>query len=222
MGVAAPESRFIGIDQSAGCIASARATAGTLGLTNVEFHERSITSRPGDLGEFDYVVAHGIYSWVTAPVRDALLAACRRYLAPNGVACISYTVYPESFVTGALRAMMLFHVRGLTDDDGRIRSSQALLRALAEPDVRRAPSPWSSAIAAEAARTSTSQPGVLRHDGLGEVNQPVWWSEFAAHAQRHGLTYLSEADWFEACDSGLPPGARSFLAEVSSDRIVRE
>ena len=54
----------------------ASAAAGEIGLANLEFRQadvRELTS--GSLGRFDYIVAHGVYSWVPADARDALLRA---------------------------------------------------------------------------------------------------------------------------------------------------
>ena len=77
-----------------------------------------MTLRQGDLGPaltaadgpFDYVVAHGVYSWVPAGVRDRLLAVCREVLAqPQGVAFISYNTYPGCHMRRMLWDMMKFH-----------------------------------------------------------------------------------------------------------------
>src|SRR5262245_44993515 len=81
-----PNAQFLGIDRSARQIAMAQQTTRGAGLANVEFQRRDIVELDPRIGSFDYIIAHGIYSWVEAPVRDKLLALCRDCLAPQGIA----------------------------------------------------------------------------------------------------------------------------------------
>lgn len=90
-----------------------------LGLGNVRFLRRSIAELPEDLGTFDYLIAHGVYSWVPPEVQEGLLAACRRHLSPGGVAFVSYNTYPGNHLRQMVREMMLFHVRGV-DEPARV------------------------------------------------------------------------------------------------------
>ena len=167
-----PRSRFVGIDLAEAPIAAAREISDALGLNNIDWRVCDLRSLSEGEGEFDYIVAHGIYSWVPAEVRDALLAACRTLLAPEGVAFISYNAYPGSYERRMLREMLL--QRG---DD--VESAREFLRGLAHE---------------EAAALAVSPDDILFHDILAPVNQPVWFHEFAAHARGHGLRYLGEAD----------------------------
>ena len=65
-----------------------------LGLANVRLVAMDISDLPADLGAFDYIIAHGVYSWVPTPVQERLLALCRRHLTPSGIAYISYNALP--------------------------------------------------------------------------------------------------------------------------------
>ena len=56
-----------------------------LGLTNVRLEHLDLMDLGAEFGQFDYIVAHGLYSWVPEPVRERLLEICRRNLAPGGV-----------------------------------------------------------------------------------------------------------------------------------------
>src|ERR1019366_4359784 len=66
----------------------------TLGLANIRLEHRDILDAGPELGTFDYVIAHGLYSWVPEPVRDKLLALAQAVLAPHGVAFVSYNALP--------------------------------------------------------------------------------------------------------------------------------
>ena len=88
---------------------------------------------------FDYIIAHGVYSWVPDPVRDRILAICSESLSPNGVAYVSYNTYPGGHIRDMVREMMLFHVRACFRRQQKIAQGRALLKFLAgskkEPDL---------------------------------------------------------------------------------------
>jgi SAM-dependent methyltransferase len=90
-----PRAHIVGIDLSPAQIDQGRLTVQALDLDNVELLAGDIAQMDlGPLGQFDYVIAHGVYSWVPAEVQDGLLSAVRTLLAPDGVAYMSYNVYP--------------------------------------------------------------------------------------------------------------------------------
>jgi hypothetical protein len=63
----------------------------------------------------------------------------------------------------------------------------------------------------------------LYHDDLADVNEPVYFHEFAAHAARHGLRYLGEADFFEMQDRVYPePVARTLRDLGQADFLLKE
>src|SRR5512143_1951240 len=87
-----PESRCVGVELS-----RVQAVAGAdfvrrLGLANVHIVHGDLAALPDDLGEFDYIIAHGVYSWVPPAVQQALLDVCRRHLSASGIAYVSFNV----------------------------------------------------------------------------------------------------------------------------------
>ena len=89
-----PGSSFVGIDLSPRQVAVGRQKVRARGLTNVALHAMSLVDVGEALGLFDYVLCHGVYSWVPAEVRDRILAVCSSNLMPQGVAYVSYNCYP--------------------------------------------------------------------------------------------------------------------------------
>jgi SAM-dependent methyltransferase len=187
-----PDSQFTGIDLAQGPVDAARETADALGLENVKLRACDLcTLGPRD-GEFDYIFAHGLYSWIPAEVRDALLAVCRSLLAPHGVAFVSYNVYPGRYPRRMLREILLRHTDGIETPGERIAAARRLLAQLPGE---------------EAASLLEQGDDILFHDDLAPVNDPVWFDEFAAHASRHDLQFLGEADPHEMFDPReLPAG----------------
>src|SRR5262245_51727804 len=86
MALSLPQSQFVGIDVNASAIAQAQARAEAYGLQNIAFHRLDILEAGPALGSFDYIVAHGVYSWVPDAVRERLLAIIGSNLTPNGIA----------------------------------------------------------------------------------------------------------------------------------------
>ena len=122
-----PESRFTRRRSGSRPIAAGDAMAAELGLSNIESAPGgSARSRPGE-GEFDYIFAHGLYSWIPADVRDRLLAVCRERLAPQGVAFVSYNVYPGRYPRQMIREILLYHTRAIEDPAQRIAEARRLL-----------------------------------------------------------------------------------------------
>src|SRR5262249_10252810 len=101
-----PDSRFVGIDLSPRQVATGLAVIDVLGLKNIELKPLSILDVDHGFGQFDSLICHGVYSWVPAAVQDKILTLCAEQLAPNGVAYVSYNIYPGWHVGGMIREML--------------------------------------------------------------------------------------------------------------------
>ena len=115
-----PAAQFLGLDAAAMAIRAGKQEIATLGLANIRLEHMDIMDAGPELGTFDYVIAHGLYSWVPEPVRDKLLALAKAVLAPHGVAFVSYNALPGGRLRQMFRDMMLFHLGGATEFDARI------------------------------------------------------------------------------------------------------
>jgi SAM-dependent methyltransferase len=216
-----PEARLVGIDASVRQIAQARASANTLGLDNVSFVAGDIRALPGDLGSFDYVLCHGVFSWVPPDVQDAILGVCRDRMTPNGVAYISYNTYPGWHLRGLLHDLLAFHVRGQADAGERLRRGRALLDFL--PDALPDPETlFARLLLKETENVKPSPDWYLFHEHLEGTNRPLYFHEFAGRAQAHGLHYLGEAQPWPPEHPALFPATVSQLADFSADLIERE
>jgi SAM-dependent methyltransferase len=219
MAVALPDAQFVGVDSAPGAIARGAELVEALGLGNIALEARSIEDLEPVAGGFDYVIAHGVYSWVGPEARDRLLAVFRRALAEEGVAYISYNALPGGRLREALRDMLLFHTAGLDEPAQRIAQARALLRFLLDgwPEELG----FAGALRRQAESTLEREDASLLHDDLAAVNAPVYFHELVAHAAGHDLQYLAEADFFEM-QTGLvsEPVAETLLG--IEDPIRRE
>jgi methyltransferase-like protein/2-polyprenyl-3-methyl-5-hydroxy-6-metoxy-1,4-benzoquinol methylase len=217
----APESRFLGLDASARQVAVAHAAIAATGLSNVEIRHQNILEFPADSGEFDYVIVHGIFSWVPEVVREKILSICRDHLTPNGIAYISYNAFPGWGMRMALRDMMLFHTRSLADPKAKVQQARALTAFLAE-SVPTANNPYGLLLKHELDRMKTHDDNYMRHDILEEVNQPFYFNQFMAQAGAAELQYLSETSLDQMLAGNFPAQVAQTLEKVGGDIVAKE
>ena len=223
-----PGSEFVGIDRSARQIAQGRETVRALGLRNITLRQMDIREIGSDLGRFDYIIAHGIYSWVPAPVREHLLQVCRENLSPDGVAYVSYNTYPGWRMIEMVREMMLYHTRRTEDPAARAAQARALLDFLAEavPDENNAYGSflrmYARLLHGEVDDARPKDDALLLHDELEAVNEPLYFHQFAEQVERHGLRYLADAEFHTMLPHGLPDIVPSMLRDQAGDLIEAE
>ncbi|HEY2710678.1 MAG TPA: class I SAM-dependent methyltransferase [Caulobacteraceae bacterium] len=197
-----PESRFVGLDLSEAAIGRGQAAITALGLTNIRLEARDLTQADYGDNAFDYIIAHGVYSWVPAPVRDGLLRLVRRHLAPNGVAFVSHNALPGARIRQAIRDMLMFHLRDVEGPQARVEAGAGHLQHYI--DTFKDDVPFDAAVRLECRSMLERQRGVIAHDELGDVYDPLTFTEFLAHATQHKLQFLTEAG-ARRCGEGFRP-----------------
>lgn len=218
MALGLPHAQFVGVDLSPPAIAAARALTAALGLANVALLEGDIDVLAPSLGTFDYIVAHGVYSWVPPPVRDAILALARDGLSPQGVMFVSYNVLPGARVRQAAWEVLHHATDGIADPRERMDAARRLARIVADgaPSLQEG----DEALRTEFRGLAQRADSALFHDDLAMPNDPVYFHEFASHAARFGLAYLAEADVHTMSAAGLSADARAFVGPF--DALARE
>jgi SAM-dependent methyltransferase len=226
IGVAAahPEVQAVGVDLASSAIETAQADAAAAGLENVRFDVADVLElTDGRLGEFDYVIVHGLYAWAAAPLREAVLEACRAHLAPEGIAYLSYNSHPGGHLREMLREMAQFHARGATDpraEAERARSLFSLLDRFGEADGKTF---FAGVLGEEVHALSEAPEPMLVHDLLAATFVPVWFADFAAAAAKHGLAYVGDAIPGASREAPWSDAVEAFVADAAgSDRIARE
>ena len=212
-----PGSEFTGIDLASEPIARGSALAGKLGLENLSLREMDVADA-ADLGEFDYIIAHGLYSWVPQHVREKIMTLCGRSLAPDGVAYISYNAYPGNHIRDMVRGMTRYHTAHFSDPQQKIGQARGLVKFLAEADEPK--EVYNQLMAQELERLEKYTDAGLFHDDLSSVNQPFYFHEFMASAAPHGLQYLAEADMLDNRRTQRLPQVEAVLAGLDPADII--
>ena len=213
-----PDSEFIGIDLAAKPIDRAQARIEGAGLTNIRCQQLDLTEIGPDFGQFDYIIAHGLYAWVPKSVQDKLLAVCKQNLTPNGIAFISYNANPGGLVRQALRDMMLFHSRGIEDSRERVQQGKTFLRSVLEAMDPRIP--WRSVLEDEFNKMCDRGDSVIFHDEYSPYFSPAYFTDFIGHAEQHGLQFLSEAQLVDMMVPQVKPEAHVALNELARNNLI--
>lgn len=223
-----PEAEFIGVDSSSRQIEDGVEAINALGLSNIRLLPMDILGIRSEFGQFDYIIAHGVFSWVPRAVREKILQVCKQNLTPNGIAYVSYNVYPGWHMMAIIREAMLFHTRKETDPDVRASQARDLLDFLVDavPDQSGGfgnfLQSYAQFLQGELKAESTKGNALLLHDELEPINEPMYFHEFIELAEKHGLQYLVEATLSDVMPDRFPPRVRGKLGEMADDLIEME
>jgi methyltransferase-like protein/protein-L-isoaspartate O-methyltransferase len=205
-----PRARVVGIDLSEVQIDQGRTRVQALGLNNLELLAGDIARMDlAALGQFDFVIAHGVYSWVPAEVQEAVLSAFRRLLAPEGVAYMSYNVYPGWKSKEIVRDAMLLASGTSATPDEKVREARRMADFLEE--VAPADGVLARVMAVSRQHALGFGDSYLLHDELEAFNAPCYFYEMLGRAGAHGLAYLAEAHPETMVPGNFGPRVAEFL-----------
>jgi methyltransferase-like protein/ubiquinone/menaquinone biosynthesis C-methylase UbiE len=216
-----PESKFLGVDLSAKHVAVANQAVAELGLKNITFVQLDVMDLSREeFGEFDYIAAHGLFSWVPDIVREKVLAIYSEMLAPNGVGYLSYNTLPGGYLRQMSRDMMMYHAQNEPPTLEKVDKGLSILGFLQEST--KSDAYYNEILKNEIGFVTNHHPVSIFHDELGEVNQPFYFEEFVKLAGAHKLQYLSEAEYFKMPLHEYPPQTAEMLDSLGDDVIRRE
>ena len=215
-----PEARFVGIELASRPVEHGRRLATSLELSNIDLLQRDIQDLPADLGEFDYIIAHGVYSWVAGPERDALMSAFARHLAPAGIAYLNFNAYPGGHLRALARDMMRFRLAAHDEPSAHVEDALRYLRLVARAQPEEAT--YRRILEEEIGRLERNPVSVLLHDDLLPAQQAFHFRHVVEHAVRHGLEYLCEARPADVHPHRYPEPVRAALRRFGGDRVSRE
>ena len=215
-----PGSRCVGIDASANQIAEGWKTINDLGLKNVQLRHLDILEIDDSIGEFDYIISHGVYSWVPARIQEKMLEICHRYLASNGVAYISYNTYPGWHIRGIVRDMMFYRGMQFSDEHKRLEQAKSLVEFVAQAP-HSSDTPYRQLLQGEFRQLGKMTDYYLHHEFLEEHNQPLYFHEFAQKLAVNGLQYLGEAEFSTMISSNFSSDIAKTLNDLGAHDILQ-
>jgi len=187
-----PRARFVGIDLSHRHIEDGRARIRALSLTNVALRQADFTRFELGSEQFDYLICHGVFSWVPRQAQDAIFRICNEVLAPNGVAVISYNVLPGWHLRTIVRDICIRHVGSSGSPRERVASARKALELIAGSVKEK--NAYGVLLRDEARRLAGRPAAYIMGEFLSADNSPCYFHEFVERAEAFGLTFLCEGD----------------------------
>lgn len=192
-----PDATFVGIELSQEQVEKGNEVIANAGLTNVSLVQSDIASIGSEIGTFDYIIAHGVYSWVDDGVKDALLRLIDEHLAEDGIAYVSYNTYPGWHTMEEVRQLMMFSNRDKTQFNhkekvlhGKTIGSIVGSQILKYDNLKERNSKFLGALRSVMQKDEY----YVGHDHLEPNNDPVYFYQFNDHLGAHNLAYLCDAD----------------------------
>lgn len=199
-----PSARFVGIDLSQAHIEEGRRRSEALGLKNVDLRQGDLARVQLDGEQFDYIVCHGVYSWVPQDVQESILRICQECLAPDGMALISYNVLPGWHLRQVARDACRRYTGKSGSPFARAARAREVLQRLAygASDTEL----YGKLLRNEARRAPQRPASYMLSELLDDPNEPCYFEDFAARVQAHELAYLCEADLAASTPEIFNPG----------------
>ncbi len=216
-----PDAQFVGIDLAHSPIAQGRERARALGLQNLRLEQGDLSTLSADTyGQFDYVIAHGLFSWVPTAVREATLALIGRSLTPMGVAYVSYNAYPGCRIRHLTRELLTYHLASEPYSIATAHKARAVLESVIALPAQERP-PFLEHIETEARSVLEFGANFLFHDDLSPHNQAFYLHEFASMAGAAGLSYLGDPELGRLFEPEGQPALSQWLDSMSGGDWLR-
>lgn len=218
LAVLSPQSQFVGIDLSKRQISMGHSHIRALKLKNLQLRHCSITDITDREGVFDYIICHGVFSWVPEVVQEKIFAILQQHLSPQGIGFISYNTQPGWYVSGIIRDMLLYHTAkaNTKTNQARLEAAQTFLKFL-QQSFAEDESPHALQIKKQLEIIKLLPEHYLLHEYLETHNTPYYFYQFMQQAQAHELAYVGEALLGSTASSNFPASVQQALHDIVTD-----
>lgn len=221
-----PQATFTGIEIAPTQVSVGKTYIDQLGITNLDLLEGDVNESHHHLGTYDYIIAHGFYSWVDNETKDNFLRLCKEHLAENGILYMSYNTYPGWHKMDSVRALLEFANKDIDTLNhrekvrhGKTVASKLGTLMLEYDTVKAQQGPFLQSLR----QTLQKQDCYVGHDHLEPVNTPVYFHQCMDHMAEHGFTYLCDCDLNLSFPDVYDETLRAKLQELAPhDPLARE
>jgi len=221
-----PQATFTGIEIAPTQVSVGKTYIDQLGITNLDLLEGDVNESHDHLGTYDYIIAHGFYSWVDEDTKDNFLRLCKEHLAENGILYMSYNTYPGWHKMDSVRALLEFANKDIDTLNhrekvrhGKTVASKLGALMLEYDTVKNQQTSFLQSLR----QTLQKQDCYVGHDHLEPVNTPVYFHQCMNHMAEHGFTYLCDCDLNLSFPTVYDETLRTQLQELAPhDALARE
>ncbi|MBI2791995.1 MAG: methyltransferase regulatory domain-containing protein [Gammaproteobacteria bacterium] len=214
-----PNAECVGIDLAEKQIEEGLKQIEALNIRNINLRHQSIFDFSSKEGKFDYIICHGVYSWVDKNVREKILTICTENLNKNGIAYISYNTYPGWNMVNSVRELMSWHTKNISEPALKAQHARSVLKFITD-GLQEDQSPYASFLRGEINLLSTQSDNYLLHDHLSSFNQPIYFHQFMEQANAHKLSYLSDAFLATMYTGNLPAQFATELNKINNIIVI--
>lgn len=210
-----PTAEILGIDLADKQIEEGITQILALNLKNIHLRQQSIADFGAHEGQFDYIICHGVYSWVDKDIQQKILAICKNHLTPQGIAYISYNTFPGWTMVNGIRDLMRWHTNNIQDPYAKAQQARAVLKFIAE-GLQNETSAYAQVLRNELNLLSQQRDSYLLHEHLSTFNTPIYFHQFVEAATQHGLSYLSDTQLDLMFTDNLPNVFSNELKKINN------
>ena len=208
-----PEAEFVGVDLTAEQVKKGNEVIEKIGLKNIKLIEKNILDINEDFGKFDYIIVHGVFSWVPDIVKEKIIKICNENLTEEGIAYISYNTYPGWKEPDKIREMMLYANKYFPEvsQGDKVQRGKAFISIVAEQmkiytDVAEKKGDFIKQIEG----ILSMQDYYVGHEQLENINDPMYLHEFVDMLRKENLQYISDV------------GLRLSIASIYNDSTIEK
>lgn len=191
-----PQGKFWGTDFNPNHACQAELLAQKASLNNVNFCDRSFeeflnTETP----QFDFIVLHGIYTWVDRKNQEIITEFLRRKLKFGGVVYISYNTLPGWAAASPLQRLMFEYAEQSQEPTiDRIEKTVAFIKQLQENEpLFFKTNPVLKPKVEQIAKFKNLSSNYLIHEYFSQHWKPLYFFEVAQHLADAKLTFATSS-----------------------------
>ncbi len=226
MAYSLPESEFVGIDPSSRQIEMGHRMMDEYGVKNLKLIVADVRDLESWTETFDYIICHGVLTWVPPEVQEAIFAACRKLLAPQGIAYISYNALPGFHLRAGIGEMMRYHARNFGTPGERTDQATALLDFLVQSTASfksdNQLDTYHRVLKRESEILHATPSYYLLHEHLVDEPSAFYLHEFLEFASAHDLQYLGDTDLHTMMLKDLPDAVGNAVNAIAPNQIALE
>ena len=217
-----PKAEVIGIDLSSVQIEEGNRIIENLGLENIRLIHQNVLDFDEKLGKFDYIICHGVFSWVNEEVQRGILNVIKNHLSENGSAILSYNTYPGWKNLEVARDVMLFRDEMLKNRGEQINESNAVKYGRGAIEFLSQFSILNEKIKDGITGIKEKDDYYILHEYFEENNQPLYLYNFNKMLLEYKLIHVVDSDLMKTFPNISNEIEEKLTAECGNDNVAKE